>query len=147
MLVSELIRNVIVTAGSVVHYGVDKCFRIPVLRTFGFGVSECSSFPHFKLLLRSASVDAVLFPQLPTDDLVGAVHNISPAPLVYFSDDLPIDGDHRVDLAIPPLTKPLDWLLSIERLLKRTSLRPERTSLRAAAIETRHSTLRKCVPS
>jgi hypothetical protein len=126
------IREFSVTASSVVYYGIDERARVPVLRSFGFCVEQCASLPQLEGLLQSPRVDAVLFPEPPSLQVIDAVQHVSSVPLVTFTSDFSLEGDHRLDLVIPPMTRPDDWLSSIEQFLQRSRvLRGESNILRA----------------
>jgi hypothetical protein len=130
---------------SVIHYGVDPCARITVLRAFGFGVEECDSLPELEQLSQSLPVAAVLFPKPPSGELIDTVHRISTAPLVCFTLDPGFDGHERLDLVIKAMTNPEVWLQSIRQLLERSvaiqmesaATRSRSASLRAESVASR----------
>jgi hypothetical protein len=135
-----------VAASSIAFYGVDENFRIPILQCAGFEVAKCNSIPDFKQLLESVQVDAIVFARGPADDLVDAARNLSSAPLVCFTSDGSSEDDHRVDLVIPTLTRPEEWVLTIEQLLERSrTIRAQSASLRceSASLRTESEAVRK----
>lgn len=130
---------------SVIHYGVDTCHRITLLRQVGVDVAACPSLPDLRHLLEKRAFDAILLTESPTDPLIHTARRLSNAPLIWFCEDPFSDRDPRFDLVIPPLTPPAEWLASMKRLLGETRriraqsipIRTDSESLRAAAADRR----------
>lgn len=107
-------------AATIVHFGQDTCFRLPVLRSAGYAVEECESLDRLSGLL-AGNADAVMLEeewQLYTPEAVALTRAYSSAPVVLFRNEpnpVVFDG---FDLVIPPLTAPEDWLRQIADLLE-----------------------------
>jgi hypothetical protein len=108
-------------APSLVHFGVDTCFRLPVLRSAGFWIVECESMEDFSLALASHP-DAVVLEEEPdrgAEQAIALARSGTEAPLVLFAAE-PSLRIYEVDLMIPAFTTPERWLEQIQALLGRT---------------------------
>jgi hypothetical protein len=108
---------------TVIHFGEDICFRLPVLKYAGYAVEECDSMERFSSLLRW-NPDAVLLeeePLVPVFEASSLARTQSSASLVLFRHAI-LGGvpHHDFDLIIPPLTTPEEWLTDIAALLERS---------------------------
>lgn len=131
--------------GSLIHYGIDQNFRIPLLTRSGFDVTEGDSLPSFTQLLKLSAFDAILLAKAPTPTLIRTSRRLSCAPLIYFAADQSHPDDARFDLVIEPLTPPDEWIESVRGLLyesrrivaKSAQLREETLRLRAESTAAR----------
>ena len=108
-------------APSLVHFGVDTCFRLPVLRSAGFRIAECESMEELSQALRSHP-DAVVLEEDPDKgalQVIALAWSQSDAPVVLFASE-PCLETYRVDLIIPAFTTPERWLEEIKALVERT---------------------------
>lgn len=105
----------------VVHYGVDECHRIAVLRSKGYAVEICNSLPQLhNALAEERRTDAVLITEGETDPLETAItlaRSRSSAPLILFRRTNCDVDDQIFDLVIETLTRPQQWLRDIESLI------------------------------
>ncbi len=122
--------------GNIVHFGHDVCFRLPVLRSAGFNVAQCSSIERFSLVL-DWSPDAVLVaeePRLLIDKAVSLARLRSTAPLIHFHEPVAASRVDQFDLIIPSLTPPEEWLLRVSTLIEESRiLRQQATAIRLGA--------------
>lgn len=110
----------------VVHYGVDECHRIAVLRSKGYAVENCNSLPQLhNALAAERGTDAVLMTEGETDPLENAItltRSQCSAPLVLFRSTNGDADDQVFDLVIETLTTPQQWLSDIESLIRQCRL-------------------------
>lgn len=125
-------------ASSVVYYGIDDVFCIPVLQYAGCDVADCNTLPDLTRLLASLEADAVVFAQEPDDSLLNAARSLSDAPLVCFASDLAAEKDRQFDLVIEPCTSPKEWVASVQQLLQQSrAVRAKSALLRASSASLR----------
>lgn len=109
-------------AATIVHFGEDTCFRLPVLRSAGYRVEACGSLDILSGLL-DLETEAVTLEDAPSELVRKAVtltRTRTRASLVLFRNEThPIEAD-GFDLVIPALTAPEDWLKEIAELLGRS---------------------------
>jgi hypothetical protein len=121
----------------VIHFGVDIAARVPVMQSAGFQVDLCSSIDSLIKRLERRSVDAVVVPDKPglrLARLVTVVRSCPPTSLILFADGLRRTDGAEVDLVIPALTSPQEWLAKIAELIAQTkALRAESQLLCAEA--------------
>ena len=115
-------------AASVVHFGDDVCFRLPVLRSAGYTVAECDSLEMLTAAL-ARNPDAVLLeaePLAPMRDAAVLVRSSSRAALILFCNETGRPVPDEFDLVIPSLTAPEQWLDKIAALLQQSrTMRPQ----------------------
>jgi hypothetical protein len=120
---------------SLVHFGVDSCFRLPVLRSAGFRISECDVLDELPIALAS-DPDAIVLeeePQFLMEQAIALTRLQSTAPLIVFASET-LRQAPPVDLVIRPLTTPEMWLWEIESLIARCQqLRAEAREIRQAS--------------
>jgi hypothetical protein len=107
---------------TVVHFGEDVCYRLPVLRSAGYAVEQCDSLEQFSTFLSSAPDVVVLEeePQVPLLKAISFTRARSSASLVLFRHDSATTLAEECDLIIPALTAPEEWLSEIATLLQRS---------------------------
>jgi len=107
----------------IVHYGVDDCHRVPVLKFAGYSIADCQSIAQLHAALQSTLMaGAVVMSEI--DDLaprraVSIVRTISTAPLVLFPGRASSILEPEFDLVIPALTPPEQWLGEMAELIDR----------------------------
>jgi hypothetical protein len=127
-------------ATCVVHFGDDVCFRLPVLKSAGYSVTECYSVELLSAAL-SQNPEAVLLeeePGLPTEAAAVLTRSCSAASLILFRSEVDRFTSGDFDLVIPSLTPPEEWLGEVAALILRSrslhvhsqTLREESASLR-----------------
>jgi hypothetical protein len=143
-------------AARVLHFGDDECHRLTVLRQAGYDAGICRSGPQLIEHVQQAVHDAILFPDLPDEDLqLNDLRSRTSIPFVLFGSPLDPAQSVPFDLIISPITSPVAWLqhlaLTIERArrLRETSalilsqsqaLRSDSESLRRHAEAVRQTT-------
>lgn len=112
-------------SGFLIHFGLDDCYRVPVLKEAGFLVEECASARR----LGSALID---FPEaeaiaISESDEIEAneamavlLHSGSTAPLILFQGWNRCLDSSGFNLVVPPLTEPRTWLKDVHSLIKRS---------------------------
>jgi hypothetical protein len=110
-------------AATIVHFGVDRAARIPVLASAGFEVDICSSIDSLIETLERQHVAAVVLPDKPTvnpEGIVDLIRSESATPLILFAEQPGQPYDKNFDLVIPVLTPPQKWLADIVQLIAHT---------------------------
>lgn len=109
-------------AARVIHFGIDDCHRLSVLRRAGYDIEKCSNLIEFETALDTGA-DAIMVDDgdgsVP-EDVISLAHTRSAAPIILFPNitrEYPIQ---EVDLAVPSLTPPHEWLLGLANLIIRT---------------------------
>lgn len=109
-------------AATVVHFGVDICYRLPVLRSVGYAVEQCDSIEHFSTFL-AWDPDMVVLedePLVPLRKAISFARARSSASLVLFRNDTATMLVEECDLIIPSLTAPEEWLGEMATLLEQS---------------------------
>lgn len=109
-------------AATVVHFGEDICYRVPVLRSAGYAVEQCDSLEHFSTFL-AWNPDVVALeeePLIPLRKAISFARARSSASLVLFQHDISATPLEECDLIVPALTAPEEWLDEIATLLERS---------------------------
>lgn len=107
----------------VIHYGIDDCYRLTVLRGIGYSVEDCSSLAQLRTALSSnLEADAVFISEtegdMPEAPAVLA-KSTSQAPLVLFRHSNRICCEEKFDLIVETLTPPQKWLNDVKALIQR----------------------------
>lgn len=114
-------------AASIIYFGRVEDHRAAVLEGAGYDVLECKAIPDFKFALYRPPPrpDAVAIDGVEADvfkhvrDLVCACS--FPTPIIHFPATYSYDYKPReIDLVIPPLTRPAEWLREIADALERS---------------------------
>lgn len=83
-------------AARIVHFGVDSCHRLWVLKNAGYSVDDCQSVVQLRAALQSGThADAVAFTEserFAPDEVVEVTRAHSSAPLILFRETL---GSYR----------------------------------------------------
>lgn len=123
-------------ATTIIHFGEDTCFRLPVLRSAGYTVEECESLDVFAGLL-NGNTDAVMLeeePEISAPRVVTLIRARSSAPIILFRNGGIQSASDGFDLIIPALTAPEDWLRQIADLLEQSrAVRAESMALTQTA--------------
>src|SRR5215469_6995503 len=107
-------------AARVIHFGMDYCYRLKVLRRAGYEIDACSNLIEFRTALKS-DTDAVM-----VNDSAGNVplQAFSPArfhtaaPIILFPDSERAYQTDEIDLVVPSFTPPEDWLLNLATFIE-----------------------------
>ena len=107
----------------IVHYGVDDCHRVPVLKFAGYSISDCRSIAQLNAALQSTQEPgAVVMTEieaLAPKRAVWIARSTSAAPLVLFPGRSSSILEPEFDLVIPALTPPEQWLSEVAELIDR----------------------------
>jgi hypothetical protein len=109
----------------IIHYGVDDCHRVPVLKFAGYSIADCQSIVQLRAALQSTEdPGAVVMTEI--EDMaprraVSIVRSTSSAPLVLFPGRASgiFEFEFEFDLVIPVLTPPEQWLSDMAELIDR----------------------------
>lgn len=129
-------------SGVVIHFGVDSSYRLPLLQNAGFEVVNCgTSLPDFTRAIDSHEVCAVAVSQDSSNELqvIKEVRSIKPVPVIVFARVGAPERFPDVDLVIPALTPPPNWLKQIAVLLQKSREIAEQ----AASIRSQPAALRQ----
>ena len=107
-------------AARVIHFGIDDCYRLSVLRRAGYAIDSCSDLVEFQAAL-DAEADIIMVDDgdgfLP-ESVISLARTRSAAPIVLFLRATRADTtSHQVDLVVPTLTPPQEWLLDLANLI------------------------------
>lgn len=147
-------------ADSIIHFGSDTCNRVLLLENVGYTVYLCGSILELQAKLKVPPEPAAILingldrAAVPALTVIRAVS--IPPPLVFFEELTSLNSEYsNVDLIIPPLTPPKDWLKQVAALIERNRatqqssvalreqsarLRMESTAVRANAATIREQT-------
>lgn len=123
---------------SVIHFGPDTCNRVLVLENVGYAVHVCHSISELRVKLEEPPEPvAVLIGGLDTQAIVPALTivraaPIPPPPVILFQDATSFEAKYStIDLIVPPLTSPKDWLKQIAVVIERShAIRKSSAALR-----------------
>jgi hypothetical protein len=110
-------------AARVIHYGVDDCHRLTVLRGLGYSVDDCSSLAQLRAAFSAnRQADAVCITETEGNSPEAAVFlakSASQAPLVLFRRSNGLCSEEKFDLVVDTLTSPQQWVNAVETLVLR----------------------------
>jgi hypothetical protein len=113
-------------SASLIHFGVDDCYRVPVLKEAGFFVEECRSVRRLhSALLGSPEPDAVAIAEsdeIEVTEAVFLVRSNCAAPLILFQGRNRCFETSGFNLVIPPLTEPHAWLNDLVSLIEHSQM-------------------------
>jgi hypothetical protein len=133
-------------AALLLHFGMDDCYRVPLLRRAGYAVEECHSVRRLhSALIQFPEPDAVAIAEddeIEPDEAVSLVRSHCTSPLVLFQAANPTFQTSEFNLVVPSLTDPQEWLNGIASLIAESRavrersrrLREASASLRAEAV-------------
>ena len=138
-------------ATGVIHFGVDDCSRVLVLRNAGYSVGQCCFVPELKAALEGPlRPSATLFSEyggITRSEAVSLIRNCAVrTPIIYFSNLYELCDEQSVpDLLVPPFTAPERWLRWVASVIEQNramqatsmSLRGKTAMLRREAIAVR----------
>ena len=111
-------------AARVIHFGVDDCHRLMVLRSAGFSVDIFSSLGQLRTFLLAGGEADVLFLSDSDDgvpeDAMSLARTHSSAPVVLFRSTNQTYQESRFDLVVHALTPPEVWLHQVNALIARS---------------------------
>jgi hypothetical protein len=119
-----------------IHFGVDDCYRVPVLKKAGFLVEECTSLRRLQsALVQLPEPDAVAVAEndeIEAKDAMLLARSNCKAPLVLFQGRSPGSDTSGFNLVVPPLTDPRVWLNDLASLIGHSRiLRGQSQAIRA----------------
>lgn len=110
-------------SGVVIHYGVDSSYRLHLLQNAGFEVVDCgTSLSDFNRAIVDHEVCAVAVSQNASRRLatLRELRSRTSVPVIVFAGIGVPERFPEVDLVIPALTPPPDWLTQIAELIKKS---------------------------
>lgn len=106
-----------------IHLGSDTSHRLKVLRRAGYHIDACNNLIEFRTALRSdPEADAVLLNDSDGSvplEAISLARSRSSAPIILFPHIQRVYGPADVDLTVPGLTPPEEWLLDLANLIVR----------------------------
>lgn len=111
-------------AARVVHFGINNCHRIAILKGAGYSVDVCPSIGILQTnLIQFPDPDAVAIAENEGTDCeassaISLVRSNSAAPLVLFQGQERHFETSSFDLVVSPLTDPRLWLSELEDLIE-----------------------------
>jgi hypothetical protein len=126
-------------AARVIHFGVDKCHRLNVLKRDGYAVDACSSLVQLRHALQS-EIDADVVMMSDDDGFVPSqaiamTHAESLIPVIFFPSTDRSEETTCFDLVVPTFTPPEDWLLDLAILIVRSRTIRARSQLMVGQLE------------
>ena len=111
-------------AARVIHFGVDDCYRLSVLRRAGYDIDDCRNLVQLRAALESKrEADAVMVNDssgsIP-EFVISLARSRSTAPIILFPNSSRTYSTEPVDLVVPSFTPPEDWLLDLANLIVRS---------------------------
>ena len=108
-------------AARVIHFGIDDCYRLSVLRRAGYEIHDCSNVIQFRAALESETeTDAIMLNDsagsIP-ENLISIARSGCSAPIILFPHAARKYQTGEVDLVVPTLTPPHEWLLDLANLI------------------------------
>jgi hypothetical protein len=106
----------------ILYFGRDTCHRLPVLASAGYYVENCDSVEELGVALEDREEAAALLLSDREDDVGGRaiafMRSHSDVPVVIFRDANGDRNEAAVDLDVPTLTPPSEWLQEISALIE-----------------------------
>jgi hypothetical protein len=111
-------------AARVVHFGIDKCHRLNLLKRAGYAVDTCNSLVQLRHALQS-EIDADVVMMSDDDgcvpsDAIALTHAESLIPVIFFPSSDRSEETAWFDLVVPTFTPPEDWLLDLAIMVVRS---------------------------
>lgn len=133
-------------AARVIHFGVDACYRLSVLRRAGYDIENCRNLDELCDALQSeGETDAVMVNDSDgsmSPQAIFLVRTRTTAPIIVFPSSIQAYLVEDVDLLVPAFTPPEEWLLDLANLIVHTRvLRAHSRSLREESQSLRHESL------
>ena len=108
-------------AARVIHFGLDECYRLNVLRRAGYEINECRNLIQFRTALESTfDTDAVMVNGSVSKQVISLARLRSPVPIVVFPGAKRTISVQDADLVVPSFTPPEKWLLDLANLIVRS---------------------------
>jgi hypothetical protein len=138
------------------HFGVDDCYRVPLLRRAGYSVEDCHSLRRLRsALIEFPEPDAVAIAvndEIEANEAVSLVRWHCTSPLVLFQTAKPFYETSDFNLVVPSFTHPREWLFGIALLIAESrtlrdrsrQMREVSASLRAEVAAAREKTRLEC---
>lgn len=142
-------------AARVIHFGVDQCYRLNVLRRAGYEVDTCGNLIQLREILESkGETDALMVSDSDgsvRSQAISLARSRTSAPIILFPDSIHSYSTAEVDLVVPCFTPPEEWLLDLANLIVHSRavreysrlLKEESKSLRRASLAARVKSFRE----
>jgi hypothetical protein len=116
----------------ILYFGRDTCHRLPVLASAGYSIESCDSVEELAAALRARDEAAALLMSDKEVDIAGRAialtRSHSRVPVVVFRDSNGDPAVAPVDLNVPTLTPPSQWLPEISALIEECRKRADPVS-------------------
>jgi len=136
-------------AALVIHFGVDDCYRLRVLRRAGYDIKACSNVVQLRKVLDSqGEADAVMLNDSKGSvplQVISVVRSRTSAPIVLFPETGRTYETDEIDLVVPSFTPPEKWLLDLANLIVQSrAIRAHSRALRAESELLRQESAAAC---
>jgi hypothetical protein len=139
-------------AARVIHFGLDDCYRVPVLLSAGFVVKEAASLGELSVDLHGPEpLDAVLVCEDPgnlAEQAAEMVRRVMPAPVILFRRSQRCIDERKFDRVYTCTTPPAVWLSETAALIRKGyRLQAEAARLLTESAAVRAETQRQRMPA
>ena len=108
-------------AARVIHFGIDDCYRLNVLKRAGYEIAECSDTEAFYAALKlDVDAAAVIVNDCEGDlpaEAIAFARSQSSIPIILFPNPKRSYDGMEFDLAVPTHTPAEEWLLELANLI------------------------------
>lgn len=142
-------------AAKIVHFGIDSCYRLGVLRRAGYVIENCSNLEEVCAAVKpDRETDAIMINDsdgsLPPH-AISLVRTRTTAPIIVFPSSLRLYQPQEIDLLVPAFTPPEEWLIDLANLIVQgralraysRSLQEQSQSLRRDSLAIRVTSIRE----
>lgn len=108
-------------AARVIHFGLDDCYRLNVLRRAGYDIADCNNLVELCNALESdTEADAVMVNDsqgsIPLQ-VISTTRSRTAAPIILFPHSRRTYNAAKIDLMVAAFTPPEEWLLDLANLI------------------------------
>ena len=107
----------------VIHFGLDDCHRLMVLRSAGYTVLDCGSLVQLQVILETADdPEAVLLSDgdgISPREAFAVARTHSSNPVILFRSTNLAYEEFEFDLVVPCLTPPEVWLSDVDAMIEK----------------------------
>lgn len=109
-------------AASVLYFGPDEYNRVQVLESAGYSVRACNKVEDLKLALKIPPLPSAVLMKCAgyCKPAIEIVHSAALAPVIVFPNPDKFELEESVDLVVPPLTPPAEWLRELAEIIERS---------------------------
>ena len=133
----------------VIHFGIDDCYRLRVLRTAGYDVEACGNLLQLRKALASNSdADAVIVNDSKGSvplQAISVLRSSTSAPIILFPHYGRNYQTEEIDLVVRSFARPEEWLLDLANLIVHSrAIRSSSQLLRQQSELLRHESAAVC---